>query len=237
MLWFHNGFYILLTFILLGASAEPFPSFLFSSFAWISRFLWVSQKIKEFFRMPSVGVKDVDQQKFTVALAAFLKKSGKVSHLNFALLNRIFRQTYQTVMAAILRDVAAIGTVPGFQRRSRSSTEPILACWFLILLDYSMKSCRRNWDFEFVLASLRYSHFNSLQVKLPEWVDMVKTNVAKELAPYDEDWYYVRLASMARHIYVRSPVGVTTACKIYGGKLTLFLNNGLIRHFYPILKL
>merc|ERR1711862_62252 len=89
-----------------------------------------SQKIKEFFRMPSVGVKDVDQQKFTVALAAFLKKSGKV--------------------------------------------------------------------------------------KLPEWVDMVKTNVAKELAPYDEDWYYVRLASMARHIYVRSPVGVTTACKIYG---------------------
>ena len=158
MLWFHNGFYILLTFILLVASAEPFPSFLFSSFAWISRFLWVSQKIKEFFRMPSVGVKDVDQQKFTVALAAFLKKSGKVSHLNFALLNRIFRQTYQTVMAAILRDVAAIGTVPGFQRRSRSSTEPILACWFLILMDYSMKSCRRNWDFEFVLASLRYSH-------------------------------------------------------------------------------
>merc|ERR1712122_425820 len=43
------------------------------------------------------------------------------------------------------------------------------------------------------------------KVKLPEWVDMVKTNVAKELAPYDEDWYYVR-----------SPVGVTTACKIYG---------------------
>merc|ERR1712011_69633 len=80
--------------------------------------------------VPSVGVKDVDQQKFTVALAAFLKKSGKV--------------------------------------------------------------------------------------KLPEWVDIVKTNVAKELAPYDEDWYYTRLASMARHIYVRSPVGVSTVCKIYG---------------------
>merc|ERR1712044_79098 len=81
-------------------------------------------------KMPSVGVKDVDQQKFTAALAAFLKKSGKV--------------------------------------------------------------------------------------KLPEWVDLVKTNVAKELAPYDEDWYYTRLASMARHIYVRSPVGVSTMTKIYG---------------------
>merc|ERR1712107_864908 len=73
---------------------------------------------KTFSKMPSVGVKDVDQQKFTVALAAFLKKSGKV--------------------------------------------------------------------------------------KLPEWVDIVKTNVSKGLA------------SMARHIYIRSPVGVSTVCKIYG---------------------
>eukprot|EP00095_Tigriopus_kingsejongensis_P006546 maker-scaffold515_size150689-snap-gene-0.41 protein:Tk06546 transcript:maker-scaffold515_size150689-snap-gene-0.41-mRNA-1 annotation:"40s ribosomal protein s19" len=80
--------------------------------------------------MPSVSVKDVDQQKFTAALAAFLKKSGKV--------------------------------------------------------------------------------------KLPEWVDIVKTNVAKELAPYDEDWYYIRCASVARHIYVRSPVGVHSITKIYG---------------------
>merc|ERR1712213_196290 len=89
--------------------------------------------VKTTVKMPacqSVGVKDVDQQVFTKALAAFLKKSGKV--------------------------------------------------------------------------------------KLPEWVDIVKTNVAKELAPYDEDWYYTRLASMARHIYVRSPVGVSTVCKIYG---------------------
>ena len=60
--------------------------------------------------------------------------------------------------------------------------------------------------------------FRSGKVKLPEWVDLVKTNVAKELAPFDEDWYYTRLASMARHIYIRSPVGVSTVCKIYGGK-------------------
>jgi small subunit ribosomal protein S19e len=59
-------------------------------------------------------------------------------------------------------------------------------------------------------------YFRSGKVKLPEWVDVVKTNIAKELAPYDEDWYYIRLASMARHIYVRSPVGVQTVCKIYG---------------------
>ena len=83
--------------------------------------------------MPSVSVKDVSQQDFVVAMAAHLKKSGKM--------------------------------------------------------------------------------------KIPEWVDIVKTNVGKELvglsclqgvrslflfqAPYDEDWFYVRCASMARHMYIR----------------------------------
>merc|ERR1712064_253682 len=90
-------------------------------------------------KMPSISVKDVDQQQFTVPLAAFLKKSGKV--------------------------------------------------------------------------------------KLPEWVDLVKTNVAKELAPYDEDWYYTRIASLARHIYIRSPVGVSTMTKIYGVRR----NNGVVQ--------
>ena len=67
-------------------------------------------------------------------------------------------------------------------------------------------------------------------MKLPEWVDIVKTNVAKELAPFDEDWYYTRLASVARHIYVRSPVGVATVCKIYGGEF--FWNLKYISNFF-----
>lgn len=80
--------------------------------------------------MPSVSVKDVDQQKFTVALAAFLKKSGKMP--------------------------------------------------------------------------------------VPDWVDVVKTNVAKELAPYDEDWFFIRTAGIARHLYIRAPVGVNAIKKVYG---------------------
>merc|ERR1712173_17353 len=59
-------------------------------------------------------------------------------------------------------------------------------------------------DFTVALAA----HFKkSGKMKIPEWVDLIKTNVGKELAPYDEDWYYVRCASMARHMYIRSPVG------------------------------
>lgn len=29
-------------------------------------------------------------------------------------------------------------------------------------------------------------------LKLPSWIDLVKTGVAKELAPIDPDWYYIR---------------------------------------------
>ena len=60
--------------------------------------------------------------------------------------------------------------------------------------------------------------FRSGKIKLPEWHDIVKTNICKELAPYDEDWYLTRCASIARHIYIRSPIGVNTVTKIYGGE-------------------
>jgi small subunit ribosomal protein S19e len=54
---------------------------------------------------------------------------------------------------------------------------------------------------------------------VPEWVDVVKTNVAKELAPYDEDWFFIRTASIARHLYIRAPVGVNALKKVYGGNI------------------
>ncbi|CAH0560803.1 unnamed protein product [Brassicogethes aeneus] len=54
------------------------------------------------------------------------------------------------------------------------------------------------------------------KLRVPEWVDLVKTSRAKELAPYDPDWYYVRCAAVVRHIYIRSPVGVGSVTKIFG---------------------
>ena len=36
------------------------------------------------------------------------------------------------------------------------------------------------------------------KIELPPWVDIVKTGITKEQAPYDADWFYVRAASMAR---------------------------------------
>lgn len=40
----------------------------------------------------------------------------------------------------------------------------------------------------------------------------------KELAPYDDDWFYTRVSAVARHIYMRSPVGVGAVQKMFGGK-------------------
>ena len=54
-------------------------------------------------------------------------------------------------------------------------------------------------------------------MKLPHYVDYYKTGHHNELAPYDKDWYYIRAASVARHIYIRKGVGIGALSKIYGG--------------------
>ncbi|KAJ3137899.1 40S ribosomal protein S19 [Physocladia obscura] len=56
------------------------------------------------------------------------------------------------------------------------------------------------------------------KLEVPKWVDIVKTATHKELAPYDPDWFYVRAASVARHIYLRKQVGVGALRKNYGGR-------------------
>ena len=66
------------------------------------------------------------------------------------------------------------------------------------------------------------------KIKLPDYVDYIKTGKQKELAPYDRDWYFVRAASVARHIYLRQGVGIGGLRKIYGGRK----NNGTTPSHY-----
>merc|ERR1719240_1651629 len=54
--------------------------------------------------------------------------------------------------------------------------------------------------------------------ELPKWADVVKTGVSKELPPMDQDWLYVRAASVARHVYNRGGAGVGSFRKVYGGQ-------------------
>ena len=55
------------------------------------------------------------------------------------------------------------------------------------------------------------------KMDVPKWVDLAKTAPFKELAPYDEDYYYIRAASIARKVYLRQGTGVGAFRKVYGG--------------------
>lgn len=65
-----------------------------------------------------------------------------------------------------------------------------------------------------------YASFLRRQGKLevPGYVEIVKTSAGNELPPQDaEGWFYMRAASIARHIYLRKEVGVGKLNKMYGG--------------------
>src|SRR5271170_2985408 len=67
------------------------------------------------------------------------------------------------------------------------------------------------------------------KLEVPAWVDIVKTASFKELAPYDPDWFYIRAAAVARHIYLRKSVGVGALRKVHGGRKNRGARPG--RHF------
>merc|ERR1712139_198300 len=70
---------------------------------------------------------------------------------------------------------------------------------------------------EFIAA---YAEFlkKSNKLNVPSWVDLVKTGHYHELAPYDEDWFYTRAASIIRKLYIKPFVGVGRLANKYGGK-------------------
>nr|AGH70204.1 40S ribosomal protein S19 [Placozoa sp. H4] len=54
------------------------------------------------------------------------------------------------------------------------------------------------------------------KLNIPDHVDLAKTNISKELAPYDPDWYYIRAAAVARRIYLQGGQGVGRIRRKYG---------------------
>ncbi|MBI5060770.1 MAG: 30S ribosomal protein S19e [Candidatus Aenigmarchaeota archaeon] len=55
------------------------------------------------------------------------------------------------------------------------------------------------------------------RAEMPEWAKYVKTGLSRERPPEDRDWWYMRMASMLRKIYVEGPVGVSRMRSYYGG--------------------
>ena len=67
------------------------------------------------------------------------------------------------------------------------------------------------------------------EIKAPSWAQFVKTGMHKERPPVNEDWWYLRSASVLRSVYRFGPVGVSKLRTKYGGKK----NRGVKKeHFY-----
>eukprot|EP00854_Cymbomonas_tetramitiformis_P025903 gene25903-31704_t len=52
---------------------------------------------------------------------------------------------------------------------------------------------------EFVVAYAQYLRSTG-KFETPTWVDLVKTSVGKEMAPYDPDWYYIRAGNILQQL-------------------------------------
>lgn len=56
-------------------------------------------------------------------------------------------------------------------------------------------------------------------LEVPEWASYLKAGVHKEKAWEDPDWFYNRLASTLRKVYVNGPIGISKLSEEYGGRI------------------
>ena len=56
------------------------------------------------------------------------------------------------------------------------------------------------------------------EFEVPEWVGFVKSGVSRERPPVDEDFWYVRAASILRQMYIKGVVGVGKLRTRYGSR-------------------
>ena len=59
---------------------------------------------------------------------------------------------------------------------------------------------------------------NEKIVEMPEWAKFIKTGVSKERVPQQQDWWYLRAASILRKVYLFGPIGAERLSKFYGGR-------------------
>ncbi|OYT42114.1 MAG: 30S ribosomal protein S19e [Candidatus Aenigmarchaeota archaeon ex4484_224] len=56
------------------------------------------------------------------------------------------------------------------------------------------------------------------EIEEPLWAKFVKSGVHKERPPEQEDFWYIRAASILRRLYLNGPVGVERLRSYYGGR-------------------
>lgn len=56
------------------------------------------------------------------------------------------------------------------------------------------------------------------EFQMPEWALFIKTSVSKTRPPEKTDWWYFRVASILRQIYIKGVVGVNRLRTKYGSR-------------------
>jgi small subunit ribosomal protein S19e len=59
------------------------------------------------------------------------------------------------------------------------------------------------------------------QVSPPAWANYARTGSHTERPPYERDWWYTRVASILRKVYLHGPIGLSELESEYGGKKAL----------------
>src|SRR3989338_965881 len=71
---------------------------------------------------------------------------------------------------------------------------------------------------ELLITHLASDLKENQKVPQPAFVPYVKTGAHRERSPQNPDWYYIRMASILRRVYVDGPVGTESLRTYYGGR-------------------
>ena len=66
---------------------------------------------------------------------------------------------------------------------------------------------------EFVVGMAAFLK-KSGKLNVPDWTDIAKTGIYKELCPNNADWFYVRCAALLRQLYYRGQIGEFTFIRL-----------------------
>ncbi len=76
-----------------------------------------------------------------------------------------------------------------------------------------------------ITAVADYLKTNVNEVSPPSWATFVKTGPHVERVPSQNDFWYIRCASLLRRLYIEGPVGVERLRSVYGGRAKNGMSN------------
>ncbi|MEM0087089.1 MAG: 30S ribosomal protein S19e [Candidatus Micrarchaeaceae archaeon] len=68
------------------------------------------------------------------------------------------------------------------------------------------------------LVKLAGSKLKEMNIPKPYYVNIVKSGAGRERVPADEDFWYIRCASILRQVYLNGPVGISRLATRYGNR-------------------